>query len=160
MMARRRVTSITDYAVATIVVLLLWLILASPAAQAQAIPGSANVLANGCGTAQSYIGGQNRPVTQDTSGGLCNSPTVGVTFVPFQITLSAGPTQLLPSGNFKARLICNLDASIVIWIGPSGVSTSTGMPVYPTQCWDVTHTSGAIYAVPTSGTPIASAVEY
>lgn len=135
------------------------LVLGTAEVHAQAIPNSAGVL-NGCGTAQSYILGQNRPVTQDTHGGLCNSPTVGATFSPTQSVLSTSAAQVLPAGTYSARIVCNLDAAIVVWIGPSGVGTGTGIPVQPGGCWDVTHTSAAIYAVAAAGTPAASSVQY
>ena len=131
----------------------------SGSAYAQASSLSNATVVSPCGSA-SYTAGQNRPVTQDTAGKQCVTTALGTTFSPTQVTLSTSATQVLASGTYASRQVCNTDAAITEYIGPSGVTSSTGMQLPPGWCWDASHTTAAIYAVAASATPVATAVQY
>jgi len=86
----------------------------------------------------------------------------GFTFPPAVTALSTTAAIVLPSGSYVARIICNDDASIAIYIGASNVTAAgaNGVKLSAGQCWDVSHTTAAIYAVSASGTPNARGVQY
>lgn len=126
--------------------------------------GQASSLSNAtvvspCGSA-SYSAGQNRPVTQDTGGKQCVTGPLGTTFAPTQVTLSTSAAQVLASGTFSSRQVCNSDTAIIEYIGATGVTSSTGIPLQPGACWDASHTTAAVFAVAASGSPVASVVQY
>lgn len=89
------------------------------------------------------------------SGGIGSSaPATG------QIALSTTAAQLLPANSSRvSATICNLDASIVIFFGGSGVTTSTGQRLVAGQSHDV-KTKAAVYAIAVSGTPTGAYVDY
>jgi hypothetical protein len=88
--------------------------------------------------------------------------TLGTTYAPAHTTLSSGATTqvLAASATPAGRLVCNQDSSIIIYIGPNTVSSSTGMQILPGGCFDMTHTTAAIYAIAASGSPVAESVQY
>lgn len=112
--------------------------------------------------------GQQAGLACDTSGNLKISgtttaaPQLGNTFSPAQVALnSSTATQVLatlssPSG----RNVCNMDTAINIFIGPSNVTSSTGIRLVPGACWDMSHTTAAIFAISASATPTAAGVQY
>lgn len=51
-----------------------------------------------------------------------------------------------------SSLIKNLDASITVYVGPAGVTSSNGMPLSSGQSVTI-HSTGPIYAIAASGTP-------
>lgn len=108
------------------------------------------------------VGGNAVTTTVPVSGTVTTSSSVGSTFAPAQVTLSsASATQVLatlftPNG----RNVCNNDTAINIFIGPTGVTTATGIKLLPGACWDASHTSAAIFAIAATGTPVASGVQY
>lgn len=80
-----------------------------------------------------------------------------------QVALNASTTTLvLASGqNFVKRVICNTDASIIIYAGTSAITSSTGLPIQPKTCINYFELStAAIYAISASGTPTAAGLQY
>lgn len=87
--------------------------------------------------------------------------TVGSTFAPSQISLSTSAAQVLAAlTNPAAREVCNIDTAIIEYVGATGVTSTTGIPVNPGQCWDASHSSAAIFAVAASATPKVAVVQY
>lgn len=81
-----------------------------------------------------------------------------------QVALSTTAAVVLAAGpNYVSRSVCNLDATIIIYIGVAGVTASTGFPVYPKTCTPpelLARTTAAVSAVAASGTPSAAALQY
>jgi hypothetical protein len=78
-------------------------------------------------------------------------------------TLSASAQQIVAAGSLtNQRTIKNTDASITIYLGPSGVTASNGYPLKPgeTITFDARNTSAALFAVAASGTPVVSAIGF
>lgn len=76
-----------------------------------------------------------------------------------QQTLSTSAA--LVSGGSSSRgtvLVRNLDASISIYVGSAGVTSSTGMLIKAGESITI-RTSGALYAVAASGTPAVAVLE-
>lgn len=88
--------------------------------------------------------------------------TVGSTFAPSQISLSTSAAQVLAAvANPAARLVCNIDTTTIIeYVGATGVTSTTGIPINPGQCWDASHSTAAIFAVAASATPKVAVVQY
>jgi hypothetical protein len=86
----------------------------------------------------------------------------GSTFAPAVTALSTTAAIVLTAGTFTSRIVCNDDASITEYIGGSNVTSggANGVKLTAGQCWDVSHTTAAIYAVAASGTPNARGVQY
>lgn len=102
-------------------------------------------------TIQGIAGGTPMPVTQ----------SVGTTFAPSQISLSTTAAQVLATlAAPSARQVCNIDTAIVEYIGASGVTSSTGIPINPGTCWDMSGTTAAVFAVAASATPKVAVVQY
>lgn len=157
-------------------------------ALAQSAPTSALVVSS-CG-GQSYPVGTAQPVTQDTTGNTCSTGggggggettitaplgnqatgasvsttnSVGSTLAPAVVALSTTAGQVLASGSsFVSRVVCNDDASITEYFGPSSVTNAgaNGVKVLPGQCWDFSRNTAAIYGVSASATPNARVVQY
>lgn len=87
---------------------------------------------------------------------------VNPSFLPTQVGVnSATPTIVLAQKqDMVARVVCNIDASIVEWVGSSSVSTTTGLQMPAGSCWDFSHTSANIYVISASGTPKVGVVQY
>lgn len=87
--------------------------------------------------------------------------TVGSTFAPSQISLSTSAAQVLAAlANPSAREVCNIDTAIIEYVGATGVTSTTGLPIYPGTCWDASHSSAAVFAVAASATPKVAVVQY
>lgn len=111
-------------------------------------------------------------VTEGSTGDAANAATVlgqlkqanvrGTTFAPAAIALnSSTATQVLATlTNPNGRGVCNADLAITEYIGSSGVTAATGIPVLPQGCYDLSHTSAAIYSISQSGTPNMVGVQY
>ena len=151
-----------------------FLLAASPVladSQGSATGGTAGTqsTASGCiDQAPTLTSGQQAALRCGTDGSLIVSgtttaaPQIGSTFAPSQVSLnSSTATQILSSlASPSGRNVCNLDASINIYIGPSNVTSSTGIKLLPGSCWDASHTSAAIYGISASATPTAAGVQY
>lgn len=139
--------------------------------QGSATGGTAGTQSTGAGCIRqtpSLSAGQQATLSCDATGKLqiggsvTDVPQVGTTFAPVQVALnSSTTTQILatlatPSG----RNVCNLDTAINIFIGPIGVTSSTGIKLLPGACWDMAHTTAAIYGISASATPTAAGVQY
>lgn len=89
-------------------------------------------------------------------GGSSSQPTGAANESNGQTTLSATSAQLVPARPTRTGVvIVNIDAAITIYLGPAGVTSSTGLPLAPGQSVPLTWV-GAIYAVAGSATPKAS----
>lgn len=86
---------------------------------------------------------------------------IGSTFTPSQVSLTTSSSQILATIALpSAREVCNIDTAIVEYVGATGVTSTTGIPLSPGQCWDASHTSAAIFAVSASATPKMAVVQY
>lgn len=96
------------------------------------------------------------------TGTLRVAPVVGASFAPAPVALNnATATQVLAASSTPiARQVCNVDPAIIEYIGPTGVTTSTGLQILPGGCWDISHTTVAIFAIAQSGTPNMTGVQY
>lgn len=85
-------------------------------------------------------------------------------FTTTRTTLSTTAALVLAAGrDYVARSVCNMDATIIIYIGKAGVTSANGYPVYPKTCTPpdlIGNTTAAIYAVAASGTPSAAGLQY
>lgn len=83
-----------------------------------------------------------------------------------QVAQSTAAAQVFPSATFPHQIgnmqdsipaiIKNLDAAITVYIGPVGVTSSTGYPLLPGQSLPfsfITTEMGTVYCVAASGTP-------
>lgn len=114
-------------------------------------PGTAGTPSTNVVSIQGVSGGTPQPVTQ----------SVGTTFAPSQISLSTSSAQVLATlATPNARQVCNIDTAIIEYVGATGVTTTTGLPIYPGTCWDASHTTAAIFAVAASATPKVAVVQY
>jgi len=87
------------------------------------------------------------PVTQ--GAGAANLATAQVATATSQVAAAiARPTR-------KSIVFQNLDAAITIYVGPTGITSSTGVPIPPGGGRSFTW-AGQFFAVSASGTPVLS----
>lgn len=101
----------------------------------------------------------NQPAIPVTGGG----GNYGTTFAPVaDVTLnSSTATQILATTTTPAgRQVCNKDTAINIYIGTSSATSALGILIPPLGCWDMTHTTAAVYGISASGGPKAGGVQY
>lgn len=110
----------------------------------------------------SSVGGNTVSTSVPVSGSVTASAAKGSTFSPTQVTLSTAAVLVLNAAGagIVSRQVCNADSAIVEYIGATGVTSATGMPLQPLACFDVSRTTAAIYAVAASGTPQIAVVQY
>lgn len=118
------------------------------------VAGTLTLRANGWSPNAAYV-----------TGGQVNA-TLGSVSSPYVVattTLSTSAQQIVAAGSLtNQRTIKNTDASITIYLGPSGVTASNGYPLKPgeTITFDARNTSAALFAVAASGTPVVSAIGF
>jgi hypothetical protein len=99
------------------------------------------------------------------SSGSCQNPAVvnaptGATAVTAQVSCATTATALLAADTTKAvRSIAN-NSGATVFLGPSGVTTSTGIPIATGQGFDASHLTGALYCIVASSTATLGTIQY
>lgn len=89
-------------------------------------------------------------------GGSSSSPTVVTdqglgTFATNQVAVAATATIIAAARATRSGVLIVNPSAIVIYVGPLGVTTGSGVPVNPGG-WIVVGTTAAVYGISASGT--------
>ena len=78
----------------------------------------------------------------------------GQTIATANHALSTTAAEILAAGERRSVIVKNIDASIDVYVGAAGVTSSDGMPLEPGQSMTIDKSAAAaLYAVAASGTP-------
>lgn len=94
-------------------------------------------------------------VSDDRVNGQIDTKSQGATLATDSHTLSTSASEILAENEARrSAIIQNIDASITVYVGVSGVTTGNGLKLKPGQSVTLDKAAGAaIYAIAASGTP-------